>query len=77
MLEFTMSINNSDINDLLTKAIAAGKPPVRWYKRWWDKLLYNLKITFRLTIVVFVLYCIGQFAYDNPVTFMAFLAALS
>lgn len=71
-----MPIDNSDLNDLLKTAIAAGKPPTPWYRRWWGKLIYNLKICGRLIIFIFVCYCIGNFAYEHPVLFMAMVAAL-
>lgn len=49
-------------------------PP--WYKRWWDKLLYNLKLGLRLIIFIGVAYCIGNFIIEHPVIFMMLVAAL-
>lgn len=71
-----MPVNNADLNELLNKAIDAGKPIPPWYKRWWNKLIYNLKIGFRILILVIVTYSLGCFISEHPVLFMAMVAAL-
>ena len=70
-----MPINNSDLNSLLKKAIGAGKPQP-WYYRWWNKLIFNLKVCIKLIIMAFIFYSFGHFAYEHPILFMAMVATL-
>ena len=78
MLEISMPIDNSDLNDLLRKATKPYKkeptPPL--HVLWWRGFVRNLKFLGKITIGLLIAYSIGVFAYEHPVYFMMMLAAL-